>query len=301
MPSRRDGYLAAAALAALALIWGYNWVVMKIGLQYAPPFVFATLRNLLAAICLFLVMAGLRRPLRPPRPLGLVLLLGLFQTTGFVGFTMWALASGAAGKTAVLTYTMPFWLLLMAWPVLGERVRGLQWVSVGLAAAGLVLVLSPWRLQGIAASLLAAAGGFSWAASSVVAKIVYDHHPADLLSLTTWQMLFGTAPLGLIALTELGQPVVWSAEFVWALAFNVLLANALALVLWLWVLRALPAGIAGLGTLAVPVVGVISASLQLGERPSAAEAAGMALIVTALALLSALALRSSPAQPSRPG
>jgi drug/metabolite transporter (DMT)-like permease len=296
MPSRRDGYLAAAALAALALIWGYSWVVMKVGLQYAPPFVFATLRNLLAAICLFLVLIGLRRPLRPPRPLRLVVLLGLFQTTGFVGFTMWALASGAAGKTAVLTYTMPFWLLLMAWPILGERVRGLQWASVGLAAAGLVLVLSPWRLQGISASLLAVAGGFSWAASSVVAKIIYGRHPADLLSLTTWQMLFGTIPLGLIALTELSQPVVWSAEFAWALAFNVLLANALALVLWLWVLRALPAGIAGLGTLAVPVVGIICASIQLGERPSAAEAAGMALIVGALALLSAIALRSRPAR-----
>jgi drug/metabolite transporter (DMT)-like permease len=158
-----------------------------------------------------------------------------------------------------------------------------------MAAFGKRTITAEWL-----ASLLAVAGGCSWAASSVVAKIIYDRHPADLLSLTTWQMLFGSIPLGLIALTELGQPIVWSAEFAWALAFNVLLANALALVLWLWVLRALPAGIAGLGTLAVPVVGVISASIQLSERPSAAEAVGMALIVGALALLSALALRSRP-------
>jgi drug/metabolite transporter (DMT)-like permease len=291
MPSTHSRYLPAAALAILALIWGYNWVVMKVGLEYAPPFTFATLRNFLAAICLFAVLAVLRRPLRPPRPIGLVLLLGLFQTTGFVGLTMWALTSGAAGKTAVLTYTMPFWLLLMAWPILGERVAGLQWVSVAMAAIGLLLVLGPWRMHGLVPSLLAVAGGLSWAASAIVAKIIHKRHRADLLSLTTWQMLLGAVPLAVIALTELDQPIVWSGEFGWALAFNVVLANAVAWILWLWVLRALPAGIAGLGTLAIPVVGYVSSAAQLGERPTAIEALGMALIIAALALLSALTLR----------
>jgi len=293
----RHDYLPAAALALLALIWGYNWVVMKVGLEYAPPFTFALLRNLPSALLLFAILLATHRPLRPPRPFGLVVLLGLLQTTGFVGLAMLALSTGAAGKTSVLTYTMPFWLLLMAWLVLGERLVGLQWATVGLAAAGLLLVLSPWRLQGLAPSLLAVGTGFTWAASAVVAKVIHQRHPADVLCLTTWQMLLGTIPLGFIALTELGQPVVWSAEFVWALAFNVLLANTLAWMLWLWILKALPAGIAGLGTLAIPVIGVASAALQLGERPSVAEAIGMALIICALALLSALALRSRPMQP----
>jgi len=105
--------LAILALALLAVVWGYNWVVMKIGLRYAQPFTFATLRTFLAAVSLFVLLLILHRPLKP-RALRLTLLVGLLQTTGFVGLIMWALQSGGAGKTSVLTYTMPFWLLLMA-------------------------------------------------------------------------------------------------------------------------------------------------------------------------------------------
>lgn len=297
----RERYLPAAALAVLALIWGYNWVVMKWGLEYSPPFVFVTMRNALAALCLFLVLVVLRRPLRPPRPFGLVVLLGLLQTTGFLGFTFWALEGGGAGKTAVLAYTMPFWILLLAWPILGERLAGFQWLVVGLAAAGLLLVLSPWVLDDIFSSLLAVAGGFCWGASAVVAKVIHRRSDVDLLCLTTWQMIWGTIPLGLIALTELGEPVVWEGAFVVALAFNVVLANALAWVLWLWILRVLPAGIAGLGTLAVPVIGLVSGMLQLGERPTAVEALGMALIVAALALLSVATIRVNSRRAGEPG
>ena len=79
---------------------------------------------------------------------------------------MWALNSAGAGKIAVLTYTMPFWLLLLAWGFLGERLRGAQWAAVGLAFAGLVLVISPWRIHGLLPSVLTVAGGLSWAASA---------------------------------------------------------------------------------------------------------------------------------------
>ena len=127
--------LAAFALLLLALIWGYNWVVMKVGLEYSQPFTFAALRTFLGAVTLFIVLPIMRRSLRP-RALGLTTLLGVLQTTGFVGLPTWALESGGAGKTAILTYTMPFWLLLMAWVVLGERLRGSNgwpspWPSAG--------------------------------------------------------------------------------------------------------------------------------------------------------------------------
>jgi uncharacterized membrane protein len=125
--------LGAAALALLALIWGYNWVVMKIGLGYAQPFAFSALRTFLGALSLFLLLIVLRRSLRP-QAVGFTIIIGLLQTTAFVGLLMWALQSGGAGKTSVLTYTMPFWLLLLAWVFLGERLRGTQWLAVG----------SPW-------------------------------------------------------------------------------------------------------------------------------------------------------------
>ena len=284
----RSRDLGAAALVLLAVIWGYHWVVMKIGLSYADPFVFAALRTFLGTLSLFLVLVLLRRPLRP-QAIGFTIVIGLLQTTGFIGLLMWALQSGGAGKTSVLIYTMPFWLLLMAWAFLGERLRGMQWPAVGLALAGLLLVLSPWRLQGAFSSVLALAGAASWAASAIVIKELQKRQDVDLLSLTTWQMLFGSLPLILIALLVGGGPE-WSAPFVWALAYNVILGNVVAFLLWGFALRRLSAGAAGLGTLATPVIGIAAAWLQLGERPTAGEAAGMALIIAALAVLTARGL-----------
>jgi drug/metabolite transporter (DMT)-like permease len=224
---RRARDFGVLALALLALIWGYNWVVMKIGLEYAQPFTFSALRTFLGALSLFALLLVLRRPLRPP-PLGYTIVIGLLQTTGFVGLLMWALDSGGAGKTSVLTYTMPFWLLLLAWAFLGERLRGVQWLAVALALAGLVLVIEPWHLQGAFSSALAVAGGFCWAASAVVVKRLQARQEVDILSLTTWQMLFGSLPLVLIAtLTWQGGPE-WTTQFVLALVYNVILANALA-------------------------------------------------------------------------
>ena len=281
---RRAADLGALALAVLAFVWGYNWVVMKVGLRYSQPFTFAALRTSLGALVLFGLLLLLRRPLKP-RALGLTCAVGLLQTTGFVGLIMWALQSGGAATTSVLAYTMPFWLALMAWAVLGERLGRLQWAAVGLAFCGLVLVVDPWRLSGLGSCLLAVAAGFVWAASAVVAKILQRRHDVDLLSLTAWQMLLGSIPLVVVAFATATGPPVWSASFIWALAYNVLLANALSWVLWLYALRALSAGAAGLGTLATPVVGVAAAWIQLAERPSPAESLGMALIVGALGVV----------------
>lgn len=106
-----------AAFAALALIWGYNWVVMKIALVYSGPIDFAVLRVGLGVLLLFALLAGLRMPLKP-RHLGLTALVGLCQTTGFVGLISLALAFGETGKSAVLAYTMPFWVIVLGWPFL---------------------------------------------------------------------------------------------------------------------------------------------------------------------------------------
>ena len=130
--SRRN---AALALVALSLIWGYNFVVMKKVMQYVDPFQFSAMRTVLGAATLFLVLGWLRKPMRPVA-LGPTFLLGLLQTAAFTALLQWALVSGAAGKTSVLTYTMPFWLLLFARLGLGERIQGLQWAAVAAAAVG---------------------------------------------------------------------------------------------------------------------------------------------------------------------
>ena len=115
-------------------------------LTYVDPFVYAGMRTFMGGVLLLALLPVLRRPLRP-KAVGLTALLGVLQTAGFLGLMTWALQGEGAGKTAILTYTMPFWLLLMAWVFLGERLKGFQWIAVVLALAGLILVLSPWELK----------------------------------------------------------------------------------------------------------------------------------------------------------
>jgi drug/metabolite transporter (DMT)-like permease len=281
--SSHSRYLPFLALAGLALLWGYNWPAMKIGTRYCDPFTFAALRNFLSGVVILGVAAARRRPLLP-RPFWWTVLYGVFQTSLFA-LPVWAVHLGGAGKSSVLTYTMPFWVVLIAWPALGERIRGLQWAAVALALGGLVLILGPWGLKNVTATLLALSGGISWAIGSVLFKIMRRRHQVELLSFTAWQSMLGSIPLIVIALLVDHTGPTWNGTLIGILLYNILPAGALAYVLWTYALNNLSAGTAGMNSLAVPVVGVLAAWLQLGEQPSLFEALGMALIVLALALL----------------
>ena len=262
-------YLPVATLIALALIWGYSWVPFKIGVVHSSPFVFATLRIIPGGLLMLGLMVVLGKPLRP-KAVGLTMLLGLLQTSGFLGFSMMALVSGGAGRTSILANTWQFWVLLMAWPILGERLRGSQWLSVLLGLSGLVLIIAPWHLSGVASALYTLGGAVSWAGSSIVAKVLRRRHTVDLLSLTTWQMLFGAVPLLLLALVFRGDLPDWSAAFDLSLVFTLLVTTCLGSFMWLYALRELPAGIAGLGTLGTPGVRhplLVGATRRTAHRP----------------------------------
>jgi drug/metabolite transporter (DMT)-like permease len=277
---------AAIVLAVLSVIWGYNWVIMKQAMRYSGPFDFAALRTVIAAIALFLVLLWLKKPLRPVafRP---TLLLGLLQTTGFMALSQWALVAGGAGKTAVLAYTMPFWVLLLAWPLLNERIHGWQWPAVLMALAGLILIVEPWNVTGtFASNMLAVLSGMAWGGSAIVAKRLRSRATLDLLSLTAWQMTLGGCGLLIIAALVPSRPIAFTGEFIVLVAYVAVVGTALGWLMWLYVLNGLPAGVAALGSLAIPIVGVAAAWIQLGERPSETEMMGMLLIGIALAALS---------------
>lgn len=219
--------------------------------------------------------------------------LGLTQTTGFTGLTHLALVAGGAGKVSVLAYTMPFWTLPLAWLWLGERVRGGQWLAIGLALLGLLAILEPWRASHTAGlpEVLALAGGVSWAASAIIAKQLRASHQVDVLALTFWQMLYGLPPLLALAWLWPGAPTAWAEPGLWlTLGFAGVFAGGIGWLMWLMLLGRLSAGAAGLNVLIIPAIAVLAAWLQLGEQPSSAECIGMALIALALTLL---ALRKS--------
>jgi drug/metabolite transporter (DMT)-like permease len=286
---------ALLALLGLAAIWGYNWVVIKLGVQYASPFDFAAMRSFFGAIGLFVVMVMLRKPLKP-KAIAATMLLGLVQTSGMIGLSTWALVSGGAGKTSVLCYTMPFWVLLLAWIALGERIQKMQWLYVALAFAGLLSIVMPLSFNSdLFSKGLAILAGLSWAIGAIVVKWIQQHHRIDLISLTAWQMLLGSLPLILAASFVSDRPIEWTGTFIAALLYNIIPGTAIAYWLWMFALSRLPAGTAGLGTLANPVIGVVAAWIQLGEVPDFTEAIGMGLIVMALAGNALQAIRSRSA------
>lgn len=284
----------AIAMVAMVVIWGYSWVVMKIGLRYARPLDFAALRVGIGSVLLFAIVRarGGRFGLVRYR---MALLLGFLQVALFVMLTQLALWFAGPGRTSVLVFTMPFWMIVLAHFVLRERMRGPQWLAVALGFAGLVLIVEPWRLTNLAGSLLAVAGGAVWAIAAVLSKR-WPTADADPLLFTAWQLLFGFMALFVLAALNPPHHIEWNAVFISSLLFSAVLATAVGWWLWTYVLAHTPAGIAGLNSLGIPVIAVLTSAIQLGERPPAIELGGMAMIGVALALLGALGLtRTRPA------
>lgn len=286
--SGKSNPLAISGLIVLTLIWSYSWIFMKQVTGYVGAFDFTALRCIFGTLVLFLVLlvrgCGLR-----PTPFKFTFAIALLQTCGMIGLAQWALVSGGAGKVAILTYTMPFWVVILAALLLGERLRRLQYAAIGIAAIGLVLVMQPWQLDfsSMKSALLAILSGVSWGASAIVAKRMYTRHPGiDLLSLTAWQMLYAALVMSLVAWLVPQPEIDWQPIVFWALAYSAILATALAWSLWLFVLKNLPASIASLSTLAVPVCGVLFSWWLLGENPGPVEGVGIVLIILALAVVS---------------
>jgi drug/metabolite transporter (DMT)-like permease len=279
---------AVPAIVVLSCIWGYNWVVMKECLRYAGAYDFAALRTGIGAVGLFALLMWTRRPLRP-KAFWMTALLGFVSTTLCIGLVTLALSTGGVGKTAILVYIMPFWVLLLAWPILSEHLRNAQWIPVILAFTGLVIILEPWNLQSTFISqVFAVLSGVAWALSAVMTKVMTRRQSFDLISLTAWQMLLGALPLALIALIVSDTPIRWTPYFTVGLLYSSVVSQGIAIMLWFYILSKMPAGMASMGTLATPVIGVMAAAIELGERPSVTEAWGMLLILVALALLSLL-------------
>ncbi len=283
MPSSRRP--ALVALVLITLIWSYNWIVMKQVLRYSGPFEFSALRYSLGTGVLFGVLLLRRESLRPP-PLLQTALVGLAQTMGFQALVQYALVTGGAGKTALLAYTMPFWVVLLAWWLFKDRPSARLWLGLGVAAGGLLLVLEPWRgIGGAGSSMLAIAGGVCWAIGVVLSKRLFQRGDVSALSLTAWQMLIGSLGLIAIALLAHEKPIEWSNFFIGALAYNAVLSSGLAWLMWSYVVNRLPTHIAGLASLVIPIAGIGFAWVLLGERPTPMGSAGIVLIGVALAVV----------------
>lgn len=300
-----SGHRAGVDRAALVLMvttilmWGASWITMKIVVPYIGPFDFVVLRYVCGGVVLLAAAALLRRSLRMPS-WRLTWLVALTQTAGFQGLVQAALVRGGVGKISLMAYTMPFWVVLFGWFLLKDKPTRLHWAGIAVAAAGLLCVIEPWHTLGDTASvLLGLAGGLSWGVGTVLAKVMFNRYKPDVVAFTGWQMLLGGLVVIPVAYAVPQIAPVWNTYLVLGMLYSVLVASAAGFLLWFLVVQRLPASIAGLSGLGVPVTAALLAWIILGERPSSLEGVGMVLILCGLFVVSRAAKRPRPALVSK--
>ena len=275
--------LAIIGLLLLSIIWGSNIPFMKSALDFSGPAEFSFLRNFFGSLVLFALLVLLKKPILVKEAPKLIIL-GIFQTAGFTGLLVWALVEGGASKTAILVFTMPLWVSMMAWPLLQEKLSTAQWIASGICFIGIGMIINPLDFSSnILSSSLALASGFSWACGVILSKKIHIKYPKlDLLTMTAWQMLWGSIPLFLILFVVNSGPIIWSNQFIGIVLFNIFFVNAIAYLLWFFALKHLTASLVSILSLLTPITGALTAWLLLNETSSYTEMLGYILILLSL-------------------
>ena len=268
----------------LGLLWGFNWPAVRISLTEIAPWTLRAGGMTFAGLALVVVALVRGISLKVPAAhWPRLIVAGILSIAAFNILLAFAQLMAPTSRAAILTFTMPVWATLMAWPVLGERFDRPRLIGLGLGIAGLLclglpLIRAGQLSPGLALALLAS---LSWALGTVVTK----RWPvaAPTLTIAAWQLLIGgaAAGIGMLAFEGVPVPKALSPPVAAALTFHILGAQALAYFLWFTVIARLPAGIASLGTLMVPAVGALGSVLLLGERPAASDWLGLVLVVAA--------------------
>jgi drug/metabolite transporter (DMT)-like permease len=268
-------------LALTVLVWGYNWVPLKIAAVAVDPYWLSAWRVAGGAATLFAVLALSRRSAAPP-PGRAYLGIGLTQVAGLVIFSTLALRFGGVATVTALIFTMPLWTAIFAYLLLGERLSRARVAWLLLACAGIALIASEVRTPGeVAGALCATAGGASWALGNVLQRRAA--YQIDSVRLVAWQQLAAAVPLVLLA-TAFGRfEAQLSAGVIVASVFAAVVGSGIAWLWWGMVLRALPANTVALASFAIPVVAALSAWAQLGTPPAPLTAIGLTIVVAGLA------------------
>jgi drug/metabolite transporter (DMT)-like permease len=273
---------------ALALIWGLNWVAVRVALDAIPPW---TLRSagLACGAALLLAIAAARgsRLTVAPAMRWRIAVAGFLNIAVFNVATAFAQLNTTTSRAAVLTFSMPLWTALLAWLLLGERLDRRKLAALAIGSAGLALLASPLLSGGVAPAglifpIIAALG---WAAGTVFLK--WRPIEGDRLVATGWQLAVGAAcaAIGLWASGEAPGIRRTDPAVITALVFHVVLATALAYLLWFRLLETMGAAASALTTLMIPVVGVAGAMMLVGERPDTLDMTGFVAVLGSAALI----------------
>jgi drug/metabolite transporter (DMT)-like permease len=279
---------ALLPVAVLAVVWGANWPILKLGVTEMAPLTFRAYTLPFAGLGLLAIAKASGESIRVPRALWpLVLLLALFNITGWNGLILFGVQQMPAGRSAILAYTMPVWATLVSLLVLHEPIGRRKGVGLALGMAGMLLLLGE-DLANIErrpfAAMMILAAAFTWACGTVLLR--RHKPPIPQNALTGWMMIVGWVPLVIAApLFDpqwLSQIPSLSGTAWFAIVYNVFMAGTIAHWAWFTIARTLPVAVSSLSSLPVPVVGVFAGMLVLGERPGWPEWTALALVLSAL-------------------
>jgi len=280
--SRRDLVL----LALLTLAWGLNWPVMKFGLISFPPMLFRALVLGGGVGVLWVWMRAQQIPLAVPSAQWLTILwLAVPNVIIWQVLSALALQLLPSGRAAILGYTMPVWAVVVSVAFYGERPLPRHWLGVAAALIGALLLLASeftqlaGRPPGTLMMLVAAA---TWGLGTVLLR----RQVIDVATVTLgFWMLASAVPVVVVA-TLVFERALWRAPSAlqWgSILYNAFVAVAFCHIVWFRLARLLPPAASGLSVMMVPVLGVFSSMVLLGERPHWQDYAALVLILAALA------------------
>lgn len=276
-------------LSALTLVWGFNWPFMKIALSEVPVLWFRTACVSIGGTTLLLLsLISGDRVTVPARQMPAIILCATFGIVGWHLCTGYGLLHMPAGRAAIIAFLMPVIAAVLSSFILKEHLSGAKILALVLGVAGLAVLIGPDLVvvqRAPLGALLMLGAAFSWAMGTVLFKRFPWRAPTS--TVIGWQLLIGTVPISLAAynlepfpdLSDI-SPHVWGA---------MLFVFFMPMVFGQWafykIVKMLPASVAAISTLAIPIVGVYSSALILGEVVGLREMISLAIICAALAIV----------------
>jgi len=281
-------------LGVLTVLWGSNWPAMKLALRELDPWTFRTICLLVGGGGLLALVRMGGQSLRVPRPeRGPLALVAFFNITAWHLCIAYGLTLVQAGRAAIIAYTMPLWTVIFARLIVGERITPPRLTALALGLGGMAVLIVPeasslWHAPG--GTLLVLAAASAWAFGTVLTKA--QRWTIPTATLTGWQVVLGAVPIALGAwLRSVSGAGVMPALA--SLSWGALLGTAYATFVgvifchWAWfrIVSILPAAVASIGTLGIPIVGLFTSALVLGEPVGMPELVALVLVVGGLAIL----------------
>lgn len=287
--SRTTGSTSSiAAMFLLAVMWGLSIPITKLGMETVPPLMFTALRFLIAVPLMLILAAGrLRVPLRAVPSIVALGVMGI--TLGNVAQSFGVQGTSASVGT-IVSATIPIFIVIVAALPLGQSVAGRHWVGLFAAFAGIALV-AVGSGSGVNDMSKTTAAGVGWMLVSAVAIAFYYIWSAELterygtLPVAAWNTMAGLVAILPLAVSEMmNTPYQITAQALWTAAYLGVMVTVVGLLLWLYILKAVPARVAASVQYLQRVFGITAASFMFEDHLGVTFIAGVIVILAGLAL-----------------